>query len=72
MSLGPRICPFGVLAPWVVERRGCSPRKPHGLKEGSRCKRLNVHKMFAECLIIRQASPRSITWVSLTLAVRMR
>lgn len=41
-------------------------------KERARCKLLNGHKLFAEYLIIRQASPRSIAWVSFDLGSLMR
>ena len=66
----------GVLALWVAMRRGGreegSARKQRVLKAGPKCKRLNGHAWFAEYLIIRQISPRSVTWVSVTLAVQMR
>lgn len=35
------------------------------LKEGARCKRLNGHRLFAEYLIIRQASISQVDFLGL-------
>lgn len=72
----PGFCSFGGAAPWVAMSRGRrergSARKQRVLKAGPRCERLNGYTWFAEYLVIRQISPRSVIWVSVTLAVQMR